>query len=150
MSDTIFDKIIAGEMKAWVVWEDENYIAFLTPFPNTPGFTVVIPKSNVGDYLFSLEKEHYQGLLEASQKVSKKIEKAFQTPRVAMIVEGTGVAYVHVKLLPLIGDLAGQTDVWSKEKKFTKEYDGFISSHEGPKMSDDELNKYQKMIKDAE
>jgi diadenosine tetraphosphate (Ap4A) HIT family hydrolase len=45
---TIFDKIVSGEMKSWTVWEDDQYMAFLTPFPNTPGFTVVIPKQNVG------------------------------------------------------------------------------------------------------
>ena len=149
MSETIFDKIVVGEMAAWIVWEDDNYMAFLTPFPNTPGFTVVIPKKNVGDYLFSLESEDYQGLLEASQKVARKIEKAFNTPRVAMIVEGTGVAYVHVKLLPLIGELAEQTDVWSKEKEFYPEYIGHVTSHEGPKMDDAELDKYQKMIREV-
>ena len=147
---TIFHKIVAGEMDAYVVWEDEAYMAFLTPFPNTPGFTVVIPKTDVGDYLFSLESDAYQGLLEASRKVARKIEKAFDTPRVAMIVEGTGVAYVHVKLLPLIGNLAERTDVWSKEKEFHPEYIGHVTSHEGPQMADEELKKYQKMIQEAE
>lgn len=146
---TIFDKIVAGEMKAWIVWEDEEYMAFLTPFPNTPGFTVVIPKKNVGDYLFNLDSDQYVGLLEASRKVAKKIEKAFNTPRVAMIVEGTGVAHVHTKLLPLIGDLAGKTGVWSKEKEFYPEYIGHITSHEGPKMETAELDIIQQKIKEA-
>ena len=88
-------------MKSWTVWEDNDYMAFLTPFPNTPGLTVVIPKNNVGDYLFSLESDDYQGLLDASKIVARKIEKAFNTPRVAMIVEGTGVAHVHVKLFAI-------------------------------------------------
>jgi len=44
-------------MKSWKVWEDEKFLAFLTPFPNTPGFTVVIPKQNPGDYVFSLDDE---------------------------------------------------------------------------------------------
>ena len=51
---TLFDKILSGEIKSWKVWEDEHYLAFLTPFPNTPGMTVVIPKENTGDYLFEL------------------------------------------------------------------------------------------------
>nr|WP_233231388.1 HIT family protein [Silvanigrella aquatica] len=28
------------------VWEDEHFMAFLTPYPNTKGFTVVIPKEH--------------------------------------------------------------------------------------------------------
>lgn len=149
MSETIFHKIVAGEMDARIVWEDDEYMAFLTPFPNTPGFTVVIPKKDVGDYLFTLDDEAYQGLMSASKKVARKIEKAFNTSRVAMIVEGTGVAYVHVKLLPLLGELAGQTNVWSKEKEFHPEYIGHITSAEGPKMDDAELDRIQEMIKKA-
>jgi histidine triad (HIT) family protein len=147
---TIFDKIVSGEMNAWIVWQDDNYMAFLTPFPNTPGFTVVIPKKNVGDYLFSLDDSEYQGLLKASKVVARKIEKAFNTPRVAMIVEGTGVAHVHVKLLPLIGGLAEKTDVWSKKTEFNEEYQGYITSSEGPKMDDERLEEIRKKIAEAE
>jgi diadenosine tetraphosphate (Ap4A) HIT family hydrolase len=143
---TIFDKIVSGEMKAWVVWEDDKYMAFLTPFPNTPGFTVVIPKINVGDYIFSLKDKDYQGLMSASRIVAKKLERAFDTPRVAMIVEGTGVAHVHVKLVPLHGELAGETDVWSKHTEFNETYLGYISSVEGPKMDDEKLDEIQKRI----
>lgn len=146
---TIFDKIVNGEMKSWTIWQNDNYIAFLTPFPNTPGVTVVIPKENVGDYLFSLEDAEYDGLLQASRTVAKKLEKAFDTPRVAMIVEGTGVAHVHVKLIPLHGDLAGKTDVWSKHTEFNKEYRGYLSSAEGPKMDDEQLDRIQRKIIEA-
>ena len=150
MGKTIFDDIVSGEMKAWTVWENDDFMAFLTPFPNTPGFTVVIPKVNLSDYLFDMKEDDYTALLLASKKVARKLEIAFDTPRVAMIVEGTGVAHVHIKLLPLIGDLAGKTDVWSQEKRFYPEYTGHITSHEGPKMADEELDKYQKMIREAD
>ena len=49
MSDTLFDKIISGEIPSYKVWEDDKHLAFLTPFPNTPGLTVLIPKKNPGD-----------------------------------------------------------------------------------------------------
>lgn len=147
---TIFDKIVSGEMKSWTVWQDDDYMAFLTPFPNTPGFTVVIPKNNVGDYLFSLENSDYNGLLNASKIVAKKLEKAFNTPRIAMVVEGTGVAHVHVKLIPLHGDLAGQTDVWSKHTEFHEYYQGHLTTAEGPKMDDALLDEIQKKIVEAE
>ncbi len=144
---TIFDKIVSGEMKSWTVWEDENYLAFLTPFPNTPGFTVVIPKVNAGDYVFSLDDTIYHGLWDATRKVAKQLEKAFATPRVAVVFEGTGVAHVHAKLIPLHGELAGKTDVWSKHTEFNPTYTGHLTTVEGPKMDDAELDKIQAQIK---
>jgi diadenosine tetraphosphate (Ap4A) HIT family hydrolase len=149
MSDTIFDKIVRGDMQAWKIWEDEAYLAFLTPYPSTPGLTVVIPKQNTGDYVFSLSDENYHGLLEATQKVAKLLEKAFDTPRVALVFEGTGVAHVHAKLYPLHGKLAAETDVWSKHQEFYPEYVGYISTVEGPRMSDDELTQIQQKIIEA-
>ncbi len=153
MSDrelTIFDKIASGEMSARVVWEDDGYMAFLTPFPNTPGFTVLIPKTFQGDYAFSLDQEQYTGLMKATKTVANILEKAFETPRVAIIIEGTGVAYVHIKLIPLHGDLAGQTGVWSKHTEFTEQYQGWITSAEGPKMDDARLDEIQAQIKAAQ
>ncbi|MGH7241367.1 MAG: HIT family protein [Candidatus Saccharimonadales bacterium] len=150
MSDTIFDKIISGEIPSWKVWEDDGYLAFLTPFPSTPGLTVVIPKTNPGDYIFDLDQTVADGLLAAAQKVAKKLEKAFDTPRVALVFEGTGVPYVHAKLYPLHGDLAGETNVWSTHQEFYPEYVGYLSTVEGPKMSDEELTAIQQKIAEAQ
>jgi diadenosine tetraphosphate (Ap4A) HIT family hydrolase len=139
MSETIFDKIVTGEIPSYKVWEDDKHLAFLTPFPNSPGITILIPKKNPGDYLFNMEDTVYIELMEAAKKLAKVIEQALGVKRVALVVEGTGVAYVHIKLIPLFGELADQTDVWSKEKVFNEEYRGFISTEEGPKMDDDRL-----------
>ena len=125
---TIFDKIVSGEWSSFKVYEDDDYLAFLTPFPNTPGFTVVIPKINPGDYIFDIDDEIYQALMNVSRKVAKQIEKGLGVSRVAMVFEGTGVAHVHAKLIPLHGDLASQTEVWSKHQEFYPEYVGYLST----------------------
>ena len=143
---TIFDQIVSGEMKSWKVWEDEEFLAFLTTFPNTPGFTVVIPKENPGDYVFSLDDELYGRFMRAVKTVANILEKAFDTPRVALVFEGTGVAHVHAKLIPLHGDLADQTDVWSPHKEFHEEYRGWLTTAEGPKMDDARLDEVQAKI----
>ena len=70
MNHTIFDDIVSGNMKSWKIWEDEKFLAFLTPFPNTPGFTVVIPKQNPGDYVFSLDDNLYSEMMLAVKKVA--------------------------------------------------------------------------------
>lgn len=146
---TIFDKIIAEEIPAWIVWEDENYTAFLTPFATTPGLTVVIPKKNPGDYVFDMSDEAVAGLMKATKKVAKLLEKALDVKRVALVFEGTGVAHVHAKLYPLHGQLGGETGVWSNHQEFYPEYPGYISTVEGPKMSDEELDQLRAKIVEA-
>ena len=150
MEETIFDKLLKGDIPSWKVWEDEKFLAFLTPFPNTPGLTVVIPKKNIGDYVFNLEENEYQDLMTAARTVAKLLEKAFNTSRVALVYEGTGVAHVHAKLIPLHGPLADQTNVWSPHREFNPEYLGYLTTAEGPKMDDAELTRIQKMIVSAQ
>jgi beta-aspartyl-peptidase (threonine type) len=146
MASTIFDKIVAGEMQVWKIWEDDDYLAFLTPFANTPGATVVIPKVNAGDYIFSIDDKDYAGLMAAIKMVAHMLERAFDTPRIALIFEGTGVAYVHAKLYPLHGALAHQTNVWSSHTEFYPEYLGYLTTVEGPRMNDQELDKIQSKV----
>lgn len=146
---TLFDKIVAREIPAYTVWEDDAYMAFLTPFPSTPGLTLVIPKQNPGDYVFDMDDSAIDGLMKATKKVAKLLEKALNVKRVALVFEGTGVAHVHAKLYPLHGELAGQTNVWSKHVEFFPEYIGYLSTVEGPKMNEDELVDIQAKIQEA-
>lgn len=146
MSNTIFDKIVSGEMDSYKVWEDDKFLAFLTPFPNTPGFTVVIPKTNYGDYVFDLSDQEYNELLSATKKVAKLLKQALGVSRVALVFEGTGVAYVHAKLIPLHGELASKTDVWSDHTEFNEDYLGYITTVEGPRMEHEKLAELQAKI----
>lgn len=146
MPDTLFDKLVRQEIPSRIVWEDKHYLAFLTPFPNTPGLTVVIPKTNEGDYVFGLSDAQYSGLMIATRTVAKILEKAFSINRVALVFEGTGVAYVHAKLMPLHGPLADETDLWPGEHEFVEEYRGYLTTLEGPAMSDERLDEIQAKI----
>lgn len=149
MQRTIFDEIVEDKVKSWKVWEDDSYLAFLTPFPNTPGFTVLIPKKNPGDYVFAMDDTEYSEFMVAVKKVAKILERAFDTPRVALIFEGTGVAHVHAKLIPLHGKYAAETDIWSKHREFNEEYQGYLTSAEGPEMRPERLDEIQAKIKAA-
>lgn len=150
MDRTIFDDIVEGKKKAWIVWQDEEFMAFLTSFPNTPGFTVLIPKRNPGDYVFGLPDDLYVRFMLATKEVANILERAFETPRVALVFEGTGIAHVHAKLIPLHGELAGQTGVWSKETEFYEEYRGWLTTAEGPKMDDAQLDAIQAKIRSVQ
>ena len=72
---SIFTKIVNGEIPAYKVAEDENFLAFLDIFPVAKGHTLVIPKKEV-DYLFDLDDETYMGLQQFARKVAIGIKKA--------------------------------------------------------------------------
>ena len=143
---TIFSDLLEKRQDFFPVWENDNFIAFLTPFPNTPGLTVVIPKENPGDYVFSISDDLYVEFLLATKIVAKVLEKALDIERVALVFEGTGVAHVHAKLYPLYGSHAKQTNVWSDHTEFSKTYRKYITTAEGPRMNNDELREIQQKI----
>jgi diadenosine tetraphosphate (Ap4A) HIT family hydrolase len=145
---TLFDKIIAREIPAYFVWEDENYAAFLTPFANTPGATVVVPKKNPGDYVFDLSDDEIIGLMKAAKKVASMITQALGATRVASVFEGEAVPHVHVKLYPMHG-MEKDRKSFPKYEAFFAQYPGYITTVEGPKMDDAELKAIQLKIVEA-
>ena len=73
---TLFEKIADGSFPSFKVWEDDNYQAFLTPWPNTPGFTVVTPKKNPGDNYLDVNDEAFTGMMIAARKVAASASDA--------------------------------------------------------------------------
>ena len=142
---TLFDKIISGEIPGYIVWQDENYVAFLTPFASTPGATVVVPRQNPGDYIFSLPDESIASLMFAARKVANLLEKAFDTPRVALVFEGEAVPHVHAKLYPMHG-VHDDRSKFPKHVNFFPAYPGYISSANGPEMPAEQLRDIQAKI----
>ena len=143
----LFCKLVAGEIPSYPIYEDEKFMAVLSPYPNMPGQTVVLPKAHITDYVFDMENHEINEYMAVIKKVAKRLDKKLDVMRTALIFEGTGVAHVHAKLYPLPGDLAGQTDVSVKGHVFYNEYPGFISTIDGPEMTPEELRKVQAQIK---
>ena len=96
---SIFTKIINREIPAEIIWEDENFIAFMDAFPAVHGHVLVCPKKEI-DYLFDLDNTTYAGLWEAVKKISTPLQKATEVKRICLQVEGFQVPHVHVHLLP--------------------------------------------------
>ncbi len=145
---TLFDKIVTGTIPSFKVWEDDQYLAFLTPWPNTPGFTVVVPKVNPGDNYIDVGDAAYTGLLLAAKKVAVGLGKAFDVTRVGLVIEGEGVPHLHVKLIPMHGQSDGRHS-HASHSEFYEQYAGYLTTIEGPRMSDDELATTQQKIIEA-
>ncbi|MEN2413982.1 HIT family protein [Flavobacterium mesophilum] len=97
---SIFTKIVNGEIPAYKIAEDENYLAFLDVNPNAKGHTLCIPKQEI-DKIFDMDDELYLGLMKFSKKIAIALEKTVPCKRVGVAVVGLEVPHTHVHLIPL-------------------------------------------------
>ena len=106
MSDSIFTKIIKGEIPCYKITEDDRFIAFLDVFPIKKGHTLVVPKAQI-DYLFDLDDSLLSDLMIFAKKVAQKMERAISCERIGIAVIGLEVPHAHIHLVPLdtVGDI---------------------------------------------
>ena len=104
MSETIFSKIIRGEIPCHRVYEDEAILAFLDVSPLAPGHTLVIPKE-VAATLDQLSDESAAAIGRALPKISRAVMKA--TGATAFnVLQNNGAAahqavlHVHFHIIP--------------------------------------------------
>ena len=97
---TIFSKIISGEIPAYKVAENDNFLAFLDVFPLRKGHTLVIPKREI-DYIFDLDDKQLSNMMIFAKQVAKKIESKIECKKIGVAVIGLEVAHAHIHLVPI-------------------------------------------------
>jgi histidine triad (HIT) family protein len=97
---SIFTKIINREIPAYILAEDENFIAFLDVMPLVPGHALVVPKKEV-NYIFDLDDEILGEISVFAKKVAKAIQKAVPCKRIGVAIIGLEVPHAHIHLVPL-------------------------------------------------
>ena len=100
MENCVFCKIAKGEIPSFIIWEDENFLAFLDAGQINPGHTLLIPKKHT-DYLFDIEDREYQELMLKAKEIAKILKSKLNPKRVGLAVEGFGVPHVHLHLVPI-------------------------------------------------
>lgn len=145
----LFSRIVRGEEQQWRVWEDEGHVAFLTPFPNSPGFTVLVPRRPLTSDIFRLEKGDYEELVLAALKVSKLLEEGLGAWGVGLIFEGFEIDYAHAKLIPLFlppSPGTGEEAMKPTAPQFYQTYPGYVTSEDGPEASQESLKELHMKI----
>ena len=104
VSDCIFCKIVAGEIPASKVYEDDHFLAFLDISQVTPGHTLVIPKKHARN-LLEMTPDETADLFNIVSTVTKKVESATQPQGMNIIsnmeeIAGQSVFHTHVHILP--------------------------------------------------
>ena len=97
---SVFSKIVNGDIPAFKVAEDDNYLAFLDIFPLAKGHVLVIPKKET-DYIFDIATDEYLQLFKFAQKISKAMDKVIDCKRIGVAVIGLEVPHAHIHLVPL-------------------------------------------------
>lgn len=99
MQDSIFTKIIKGEIPAHKIYEDEKVLAFLDIHPVQPGHTLVIPKKQV-EFVWDLDEDDYRAVMEATQRIALHMRETLGVAYVGEKIIGVDVPHAHVQLIP--------------------------------------------------
>ncbi len=116
MADTVFAKIIAGEIPAHRVYEDERVLAFLDVGPLARGHTLVVPKEPAAT-LDQLSEESAAALGRVLPRLCRAVIAATGV-REYNILENNGsgahqaVKHVHFHIIPKPGPGEGLGISW--------------------------------------
>ncbi len=135
MEECLFCKIAEKIIPAAVIFENENYLAFLDLNPNTKGMTLVIPKKHFDSDLFEMRDQEIALFLQAIKKAVKILKEGLKVKRVAMVIEGMGVNHLHAKLYPLYGISDEYSENLSLKNTYFEKYQGYLSTQLGPNQS---------------
>ena len=149
----LFARLVRGEIPQSRVWEDDSYVAFLTPYGNTRGFTIIVPRQHLLSDIFALGDEEFCGIVRAAHTVAQYLKEACAIERCGMFFEGYEIDYAHVKLVPIhvpstqkepIQDHRIQTET------FYGTYQGYLTTQAGPLALDlDSITAQAKAMRDV-
>ena len=104
MAETIFSKILRGEIPCHKVYENEHVLAFLDIAPLSPGHTLLIPKEPA-ETLDRLSSASAAALGEALPRICRAVQKATGTPDYNVLQNNGALAHqavfhVHFHIIP--------------------------------------------------
>lgn len=101
MEETIFHKIVKGEIPSFKIYEDEDFLAFLDIFPKAKHQFLVIPKQFQPSEFEEIEPETLAKGIKLANKIAKNLKNNVpEITRCFQVVEGMDVQYAHIKILP--------------------------------------------------
>lgn len=96
-SNCIFCKIIAKEIPAEIVYENENFVGIMDINPRSAGHVLVIPKNH---YRWVWDVPNIGEYFEATRKIVLAQKKAMQTDIVYSNIHGIDVHHAHIWIYP--------------------------------------------------
>lgn len=98
MEDSIFTKIIKGNIPGQIIYQDDIAAVLLTNEPLTEGHMLVVPRQQV-DSLWDLDDQTYTHVWDVARSMARLLQKTYpQYTRIGSIVEGFGVPHAHIHI----------------------------------------------------
>ncbi len=102
--DCIFCKIVAGELPATVVHEDERTVAFMDISPATRGHALVVPRRHARN-LLEIEREDLEATLAVAQELARRATERLGAAGVNLLnacgsAAWQTVFHFHVHVIP--------------------------------------------------
>ncbi len=113
----IFCKIINREIPAYIVYEDNDFLAFLDINPQSPGHAQVIPKKHVR---WVWDYENVGKYFEIAKKIALAQKKAFDTDFILSKIVGDEVPHAHIWVFPNKDIVGNPKDFEENKNKIIK------------------------------
>jgi histidine triad (HIT) family protein len=102
--DNVFAKILRGEIPAFKVHEDDRTLAFMDVMPQSPGHTLVIPKTEARN-IFEIDGQSLAELIKVTQRIAIAVRAAFKPDGITVIqfnepAAGQTVFHIHFHIVP--------------------------------------------------
>lgn len=99
MNDTIFGKIIRREIPATIVYEDDQFLAFLDISPVTKGHTLLIPKEQYV-WIHDAPDDLVAAIFVKAKELITAMRAGLPCDYVQIKVVGNEVPHFHIHLIP--------------------------------------------------
>ncbi len=97
---SIFTRIINGEIPGRFIWDDEVCIAMIDIRPLHRGHTLVIPKTEVDQWV-DLDAEIATHLMGVAQTIGQAQRSVIECARIGLMIAGFEVPHTHVHVVPI-------------------------------------------------
>ncbi len=126
MNDCIFCKIIKKEIPSEIIFENNDFLAFLDINPIRKGHVLIIPKEHHENFLVTPDN-FLSDMLPLAKKIGNALKKAVKCDFVVLSVHGLDVPHLHLHIIP-------------------RYFDDGLKGWSSIKYEPDEISKYRELI----
>ena len=99
MNQTVFSRIINGELPCAKVYEDGHVFAFMDAGQVNPGHVLVVPVEEV-DHWEAIEHGLFDHLTDVARTLGQALKAGFDAPRAGLMIAGLEVPHLHLHVFP--------------------------------------------------
>lgn len=104
MSKCIFCSIAEGRIPAFVIYQDDLYLAILDRYPSAKGHVLILPRRHAAD-IYELNEEEAAALIPLAKKIAENIRYKLGPPGLNLIqnngkAAGQVIDHFHLHLIP--------------------------------------------------